>query len=259
MQTLRAIRYVTPLREGGSLPAVLEVADGRLMVTKFLGAGQGPRALIAELVVGELARACGLLVPDLAIVELDAVFGRNEPDPEIRDLLRASAGLNLGLEYLPGAIAYDPIAPPGVDAATASAVVWLDAFALNVDRSPRNPNLLLWSGGLWLIDHGAALYFHHAWSGAKAHAAGAFPQVRDHVLLRHASALHAADAALRPRVEQALRAGLLASVPDAWLEAGGAPGTAEATRAAYLDWFTARLAATEAFVTEADNARNALV
>jgi hypothetical protein len=149
------------------LPAVVETDDGALMVVKFRGAGQGPRALVAEWIVGELARAAGLRVPAIARVELDGAFGRNEPDPEIRDLLRASAGPNLGLAYLPGAIAYDPIAPPEVDERTASAVVWLDAYVRNVDRSPRNPNLLLWDGGLWLIDHGAALYFHHAWDSAR--------------------------------------------------------------------------------------------
>lgn len=259
MRTLSATRYVTPLREGGSLPAVVETADGALWVVKFLGAGQGPRALVAELVVGELARACGLRVPELALVELDSAFGRNERDPEIRDLLRASAGLNLGLAYLPGAIAYDPIAPPEVDAATASAVVWLDALTLNVDRSPRNPNLLLHEGALWLIDHGAALYFHHAWSTAAKCVAGRYPQVRDHVLLARAAALRDAHARLAPRVTAALDAGLLAHVPGAWLDADAAAGGAAQLRAAYADWLRARLAAADGFLAEADDARNALV
>ena len=258
MKTVQAIRYVTPLREGGSLPAVVEADDGELYVVKFLGAGQGPKALVAELVVGELARGCGLHVPEIVLVELDAVFGRNEPDPEIRDLLRASNGTNLGLAYLPGSIAYDPIAPPEVDALTASRIVWLDAFTTNVDRSPRNPNLLLWEGDLWLIDHGAALYFHHAWSTRAAHAAGRFPQVRDHVLLGRAARLPEADAELRPRVRALLEQGLLGNVPDAWLPpAEGAAGAA-GVRALYAEWFAARLEATD-FLEEAAHARSAHV
>jgi hypothetical protein len=259
MRTLAATRYVTPLREGGSLPAVVEVEDGELYVVKFLGAGQGPRALVAELVVGELARACGFDVPAIACVTLDPAFGRNEPDPEIRDLLKASTGANLGLAYLPGAIGYDPIAPPEVDPELASAIVWLDALTLNIDRSPRNPNLLLWEGSLWLIDHGAALYFHHAWGSAATHRASRFAPVRDHVLLRHATRLAQADARLRPRVAGALRDGLLAAVPDAWLPDDPVAGSAAAQRAAYVAWFEARLAASAGFVEEADHARNALV
>jgi hypothetical protein len=259
MKTVHAIRYVTPLREGGSLPAVVEADDGALYVVKFTGAGQGARALVAELVVGELARACGLRVPEIVLVELDAGFGRNEPDPEIRDLLRASTGTNLGLAYLPGAIAYDPIAPPEVGEELASSIVWLDAFTTNVDRSPRNPNLLLWEGGLWLIDHGAALYFHHAWPTAGAHAGGRFPQVRDHVLLHRAARLQAADDALRPRVAAALEAGLLAEIPDAWLLPGADPGGAAETRSRYGAWFAARLQSTAGFLAEAAHARSAHV
>lgn len=259
MKTLQATRYVTPLREGGSLPAVVEAHDGSLWVVKFSGAGQGPRALVAELIVGELARACGLQVPELACIELDACFGRNEPDPEIRDLLKASAGANLGLAYLPGALTYDPIAPPALEPLLASSVVWLDALTVNVDRSPRNPNLLLWEGRLWLIDHGAALYFHHAWSTAHAHVTGRFPQVRDHVLLAQASMLREADAALAPLVRAALAGGLLARVPDAWLAADGDPGGADGVRAAYAEWFAARLDQSHGFVEEAVHARSQLV
>jgi hypothetical protein len=259
LKTLTAIRYVTPLREGGSLPAVVEADDGELYVVKFLGAGQGARALVAELVVGELARACGLHVPAIARIELDGAFGRNERDPEIRDLLRASAGTNLGLAYLPGAIAYDPIAPPAVDETAASAVVWLDALTLNVDRSPRNPNLLLWEGALWLIDHGAALYFHHAWPTAPQHVSGRFPQVREHVLLRHATRLAQAHAELGPKVLAALDAGLLAEVPDAWLAPVQGVGDAAALRAAYAAWLRARLEAATAFLEEAAHARSQLV
>jgi len=259
MKTVAATRYVTPLREGGSLPAVVEADDGELYVVKFLGAGQGPRALVAEVVVGELARACGLRVPDLVCVSLDPAFGLNERDPEIRDLLRASSGLNAGLAYLPGAIAYDPVAPPEVNPALASAIVWLDAFTLNVDRSPRNPNLLLWEGGLWLIDHGAALYFHHAWAGAAAHATGRFAPVRDHVLLKQASKLPEADASLRPRIAATLAAGLLDEVPDTWLVPGDGAPDAAAVRARYREWFETRLANTAGFLEEAEHARRANV
>jgi hypothetical protein len=259
MRVLTAVRYVTPLREGGSLPAVVETDDGALMVVKFRGAGQGPRALVAEWIVGELARAAGLRVPAIARVELDGAFGRNEPDPEIRDLLRASTGPNLGLAYLPGAIAYDPIAPPEVDERTASAVVWLDAYVRNVDRSPRNPNLLLWDGGLWLIDHGAALYFHHAWDSAPAHVRGAFAPIRDHVLLHRAGALAAADAAWRPVVRTALAGGLLDALPDVWLPDDPVAGDAARQRNAYRDWLERRLDASEGFVKEAEDARRALV
>src|SRR5205823_5144030 len=163
LRTLTATRYVTPLREGGSLPAIVEADDDGLYVVKFRGAGQGPRALIAELVAGEIGRALGLPIPEIVFVDLDPALGRNEPDFEIKALLDASAGLNLGLDFLPGSIAYDPAAPPRPDAALASRVVWFDAYVTNVDRTPRNTNMLLWHKRLFLIDHGAALYFHHAW------------------------------------------------------------------------------------------------
>ncbi|MFN8586908.1 MAG: HipA family kinase [Candidatus Eisenbacteria bacterium] len=259
MRTLNAIRYVSPLREGGSLPAIVEASDGRLWVVKFRGAGQGARALVAEWLCGELARACGFAVPELARIELDAAFGRNEPDPEIRDLLRASHGANLGLAFLPGALTYDPVAPPDVDDATASALVWFDAFVLNVDRSPRNPNLLLAEGRLWLIDHGAALYFHHAWgASAKSHES-AFAPIRDHVLLPRAGAIRAAGERLAARIAAADVRALLAALPDEWLAAADAPGDPAATREAYARWFAARLAAADTFTAEAERARAALV
>ena len=259
MQTLVATRYVTPLREGGSLPAVVEAADGRLYVAKFRGAGQGPRALVAEWLAGELARACGFDVPALVRLELDEAFGRNEPDPEVRDLLRASTGANLGMAFLPGAIAYDPIAPPDVARSLASAIVWFDAFTLNVDRTARNPNLLLAAGRLWLIDHGAALYFHHAWANAAASAASPFAAVRDHVLLPRAADLAAAGAALRAKLAAAPLDAILAALPDAWLAGDGAPGDPDATRAAYRRWLGDRLAAAAVFEEEAERARAAVV
>src|SRR6267378_7668091 len=162
LRTVIATRYVTPLREGGSLPAIIEADDDGMYVLKFSGAGQGPKALIAELVAGEVARAAGLPVPEIVFVELDPELARTEPDPEIQALIRASAGLNLALDYLPGAVMFDPVAEKP-DAVLASAIVWFDAFVTNVDRTPRNTNMLMWHRKLWLIDHGAALYFHHNW------------------------------------------------------------------------------------------------
>jgi hypothetical protein len=250
MRTLAAIRYVTPLREGGSLPAVVEASDG---------AGQGTRALVAEVVVGELARACGFAVPELALLELDAAFGRNEPDPEIRDLLRTSTGLNLALAFVPGAIGYDPVAPPDVDADLASAIVWFDAFTMNVDRTPRNPNLLLEGGRLWLIDHGAALYFHHAWAQSAKSSTSAFAPIRDHVLLPRAAAIAAAGARLGAAIAAAPVQDILASLPDDWLTGEDAPGDPDATRAAYAAWLSGRLAAAPTFTAEAERARTALV
>lgn len=259
MKTLNATRYVTPLREGGSLPAVVEASDGRLYVAKFRGAGQGARALVAEWLAGELARSCGFAVPELVRLELDAAFGRNEPDPEIRDLLRASTGANLGLEFLPGAIGFDPIAPPVVDESLASRLVWFDAYVMNVDRTPRNPNLLLAEERLWLIDHGASLYFHHAWANAAASAASPFAAVRDHVLLPRASRLAEAGEAARAALATAPVADLLGALPDEWLAAPDAPGDPDATRAAYRKWFADRLAASATFESEAERARTALV
>lgn len=259
LETLTATRYGTPLKEGGSLPAIVEASDGGLWVAKFRGAGQGTRALIAEVIAGELARACGFAVPELAVLQIDEAFGRNEPDPEIRDLLRASPGANLGLAFLSGAIGYDPAAPPDVGARLASELVWFDAFVTNVDRSARNPNLLLREGQLWLIDHGAALYFHHAWGGAAASAQSPFAAVRDHVLLARASRIGEAAAALGARLAAAPVEAILAAIPDDWLVAPDAPGDPAATRAAYAAWLRARLAASPIFTAEAERARLANV
>jgi len=259
MKTLRAIRYVSPLKEGGSLPAIVEASDSQLWVAKFRGAGQGARALVAEWICGELARACGFAVPELSRIELDEAFGRNEPDPEIRDLLRASHGANLGMAFLPGALTYDPAAPPEVSETLASELVWFDSFVMNVDRSARNPNLLLAGGQLWLIDHGAALYFHHAWGNAAASSASPFAAVKQHVLLPRATQLAAAAERLRAKLAAVPLEPLLAALPDEWLIAADAPGDAQATRAAYADWLRKRLAASDTFTAEGDRARNALV
>jgi hypothetical protein len=247
VRRVAATRYVTPLREGGSLPALVEANDDGLYVLKFRGAGQGPKALVAEVVVGELARALGLPVPELVLVELDPFIGRAEPDPEIQDLLLASGGLNLGVDFLPGALPFSPAAGPAPEASFAADAVWLDALVTNVDRTAQNPNLLWWHGSLWLIDHGAALYFHHAAEPSPEHARGAFEAVRDHVLLPYASSIEAADVRLAPRVsEKAL--GLAASeVPDEWLEREG--------REVYVDYLLRRLEEPRTFVAEAERAR----
>ena len=255
MRTVAATRYVTPLREGGSLPAIVEADDDGLYVLKFRGAGQGTKALIAELVAGELARALGLPVPEIVFVDLDPTIGRSEPDPEIQELIKASAGLNLALDYLPGSAAYDPLCTE-VDAQLASEVVWFDGLISNVDRTPKNTNLLVWHKRLYLIDHGASLYFHHAWTpDYLARATSPFAAIRDHVLLPCATDLAGADARLAPRLTPEVVRGVLELVPNDWL--GDVPLFADpvAHRAAYVDYLLARLAAPRAFAAEAERAR----
>jgi hypothetical protein len=248
LRTVTATRYVTPLREGGSLPGLVEADDDGLYVLKFRGAGQGPKALVAELLAGELARALGLPVPEIVLAELDPELGRAEPDPEIQDLLRASPGPNLGVDFLPGALPPPPApaAPPDL----AAAVVWFDALTLNVDRTPRNPNLLVWHGHLWLIDHGAALYPHHA-AGAElpAHAERAFPAIAEHVLLPAAGPIAGElDERLAARLTPDRLEAVVARVPEPWLR-GGPP------RAAYVELLRRRLAPPRAFAAEAEEAR----
>ncbi|GAA3922902.1 HipA family kinase [Hymenobacter algoricola] len=258
LRTVDVTRYVTPLREGGSLPALVEADDGFLYVLKFRGAGQGIKALVAELIVGELARALGLRVPELVFCQLDEAFGRTEPDEEIQDLLRASTGRNLALHYLSGAITFDALVTT-VEPELASLVVWLDCLTLNVDRTARNTNLLMWHKELWLIDHGAALYVHHAGPGWERPGHRPFAQVKDHVLLPRAAELAAADArghaCLTP---ERLRA-IVALVPDEWLTEAGDDAPAEQQRAAYVQFLENRLAASETFVQEAQDARKALI
>ena len=265
LPTHTAVRYVVPLREGGSLPAVLETEKGELFVAKFRGAGQGAKALLAELVVGLLARHLGLPVPELALLHLDASFGRTERDPEIQDILKGSRGLNVGLRYLDGAFNYDVLAaPPFVAPAFAADLVWLDAFVTNIDRTPRNPNLLLWDRRIWPIDHGAALYFHHNWEAVDAERARApFPPIKNHVLLPLAGDLEAADVRMTSRLDADVLRHLLALLPDELLmdaPEGRTPPfpTAEANRAAYLDYLTTRLQAPRAFLQEALRAQEAL-
>jgi hypothetical protein len=253
LRTVTATRYVTPLREGGSLPALIEADDQGLYVLKFRGAGQGVKALIAELVAGELARAAGLNMPELVFVQLDPDLARTEPDAEIQDLLRASAGLNLALDYLPGSVTFDPLAHPP-SSALASAIVWHDAFVSNVDRSPRNSNLLVWHRQLWLIDHGAALIFHHHWGTADEQLAQArkpFPMIGQHVLLPWAHEIEAADARLSALITPETVAAIVAQIPDAWLADEPAFASVAAHREAYERYFCSRLAAPRAFVQEA--------
>jgi hypothetical protein len=227
------------LREGGSLPAIVEADDSGLYVVKFRGAGQGPLALVAELVSGEIGRALGVRVPEIVLIEVDEALGRNEPDAEIRQLLLASPGLNLGLDYLPGSIMFDPAAKPVVDADVASAAVWFDAFVTNVDRTARNPNLLWWHKTLYFIDHGASLYFHHDWRDIERKAAAPFPMIRDHVLMRWATKLAEVDAGLRSKLSAGLFEEILAQVPELWLPVE--------QQANYLKYFVRRL---EAFHVE---------
>jgi HipA-like protein len=258
LRTVRAVRYVTPLREGGSLPAIIEADDLGLYVLKFRGAGQGPLALVAELVAGEIGRALGLRVPDLVFVDVDVALGRNEPDEEIRDLLKASVGLNLALDYLPGSAMFDPAAGDAVAAQLASQAVWFDAFVTNVDRTARNPNLLKWHRELYFIDHGAALYFHHNWQDVEEMSASPFAAIRSHVLLPWASSIEEADAAARTRLSDGIFKTILDAVPDTWLQADSTR-TPEATRAAYVDYFVRRLNVSSKFVEEAIRARAELV
>ena len=258
LRTVRAIRYVEPLREGGSLPAIVEADDDGTYVLKFRDAGQGPKALVAELVAGEIGRALGLPVPEIVLAELDPALARSEPDHEIQALLQASAGLNLAIDFLPGSLGFDPLASPRPDPALASSVVWFDAYVTNVDRTPRNPNILVWHRRLYLIDHGAALYYHHRATDYLARSRDPFALVKDHVLLCQASQLASADGELRPRLAAELLREILAAVPDAWLGGDGA-ADAEARRAAYVAYLVARLGASQVFVEEAERARAALL
>ena len=257
LRTVQAIRYALALREGGSLPAIVEADDLGLYVVKFRGAGQGPLALVAELVAGEIGRALGLKVPELVFAEVDAILGRNEPDAEIRHLLKASAGLNLALDYLPGSTTFDPAAGDRATPEIASMAVWFDAFVQNVDRTPRNPNLLLWHHTLHFIDHGAALFFHHNWETAKEKADSPFAPIRQHVLLPWASAITDASVFAHQRLTPAVLSGILNLVPDAWIASGPTP--AGERRAQYLDYLSRRLAAAVNFEEEAIRAHQSLV
>jgi hypothetical protein len=254
IRTVRVTRYVTPLREGGSLPAIVEADDEGLYVLKFRGSGQGARALIAELVSGEIARVLGLAVPEIVFADLDPELARTEPDPEIHALIMESAGLNLALDYLPGSVTYDPITHKQ-DHDLASRIVWFDAYVTNVDRTARNTNMLMWHKRLWLIDHGATLYFHHSpgWYDGLARARDPFPLIKTHVLLNRAQALEAVDKSMAAALSPELIAGIVNAIPDSWL---AAPGDYPAVlRVAYTRYLYERLKWPRTFVEEALGAR----
>jgi hypothetical protein len=252
IRTIRVTRYVTPLREGGSLPAIVEADDDGMYVLKFRGAGQGPKALIAELVCGEIGRALGLPVPEIVFAELDHDLSRTEPDHEISALIRASAGLNLAIDYLPGSVTYDPLVMR-LDDELMSRIVWFDAYISNVDRTARNPNMLIWHRKLWLIDHGAALYFHHAsgWETDAARPRDGFPLIKQHLLLHKIGGLRDVDDAMVQSLTSETLHEIVGLIPARWLAEDDAPEQATAIQRAYLRYLTERLQAPRGFIDEA--------
>jgi hypothetical protein len=257
LRTVNVTRYVTPLREGGSLPAIVEADDGFLYVLKFRGAGQGVKALIAELIGGELARALGLKVPEIVFVQLDDSFAKTEPDEEIQDLLRASTGLNLGLHYLSRSITFDPIVTT-VEPKLASQIVWLDCLLTNVDRTPRNTNMLIWHKELWLIDHGASLYFHHNWDNWAEQAKRPFAQIKDHVLLPQATQLEVVNKEFRNVISTELIYAIVELIPDEWLQNESISDSAVQRREVYAQFLATRIALSDLLVKEAEHARQNL-
>jgi len=260
MRTVTATRYVTALREGGSLPGLVEADDDGLYVVKFRGAGQGPRALVAEWLGGELARRVGLTVPDIVGVDLDPALGDAEAHQEIQDLVRASGGRNVGLDFLPGALMFNPAAATSLaamDPDTAADIVWLDGLITNPDRSVQNPNLLVWHGRTWLIDHGAALYIHHTWRDPAEHARRPFDRLAGHVLLPMAGSLEAADERLASRVDATVVRELVDQIPDDWLPDDPVAGDAAAQRDLYVDYLERRLRPPRPFIADAERARAA--
>ncbi|RYD54512.1 MAG: aminotransferase class I and II [Sphingobacteriales bacterium] len=258
IRTVDITRYVTPLREGGSLPAIVEANDGFSYVLKFRGAGQGVKALIAELIGGEIARLLGLKIPEIVFATVDPAFGRTEPDEEIQDLLKASEGLNLALHYLAGAITFDANVNK-VDAMLASQIVWLDCLLMNVDRTVRNTNMLMWHEELWLIDHGAALYFHHSWDNWEEQSRKPFVQVKDHVLLKWASELDAVDKQYKALLTPAKIRSIVNLLPDDWMKVEDSDNTPETRREVYTQFLENRLSVSDLFIKEAQNARQALI
>ncbi|MCY7423073.1 MAG: aminotransferase class I and II [Chitinophagaceae bacterium] len=258
IRTVQVVRYVTPLREGGSLPAIAEADDGFLYVLKFRGAGQGIKSLIAELIGGELARLIGLKIPEIVFATLDEAFGRTEPDEEIQDLLKASVGLNLGLHYLSGSITFDPVVTK-ISPLIASKIVWLDCLLTNVDRTARNTNMLMWKNELWLIDHGACLYFHHSGLQLGETKIKPFPQVKDHVLLEQATELLQVNDELKAILTPAAVANIVSMVPGEWLETEGSNLSNDEKRKVYGDFLNRRIQSAEIFINEAQKALNELV
>lgn len=258
LRTVDVLRYMLPLREGGSLPALTEANDGFKYVLKFRGAGQREKALIAELLGGEIARALGLRMPELVFAHLAEEFGRSEGDEEIQDLLKFSQGLNLALHFLSGAITFDPTVTT-VDSLTASKIVWLDAYITNVDRTFRNTNMLIWNKELWLIDHGASFLFHHSWTDFDKHARSTFALIKDHVLLPQASQLDEVNEMFGKLLTPKILDAIVSLIPDEWLIATREDGTPDELRTVYLEFLTMRLKNSELFVNEANRARNVLI
>jgi hypothetical protein len=258
LRTVNVTRYITPLREGGSLPALAEADDDFKYVLKFKGAGHGVKALIAELIGGEIARVLNLKMPELVFANLDEAFGRSEADEEIQDLLQGSQGLNLALHYLSGAINFDPVVTL-VDPKLASQIVWLDAFITNVDRTFRNTNMLIWHKELWLIDHGASLYFHHSWTNWEKHAQSPFALIKDHVLLPQASLLPETNASFKKILSEDVLQNMVNLIPEVWLHWEDTDETPEAIREVYFQFLRTRLNHSEIFINEAQNARKALI
>lgn len=254
LRTVNVMRYITPLREGGSLPALAEADDGFQYVLKFNGAGQGPKMLVAELLGGEIARTLGLRIPEIVFANLDEAFGRTEADEEIQDLLQFSEGLNLGLHFLSAAITYDPVVTK-IDALLASQIVWLDALITNVDRTYRNTNMLMWRNDLWLIDHGAAFIFHHSWSDWEKAALSPFPLIKDHALLPQASMLDRVDRDFKAILTDEKLTAIVNALPDAWLIAEDGGETPIIKRNVYFNFLKKRLSNSEIFVKSAQNAR----
>lgn len=254
LRTVNVMRYIAPLREGGSLPALAEADDDFKYVLKFRGAGHGVKALIAELVGGQIAKALKLQLPELVFANLDEAFGRTEADEEIQDLLQGSQGLNLALHFLSGAITFDPVVTT-VDAKLASQIVWLDAYITNVDRTFKNTNMLIWHKELWLIDHGACLYFHHSWNNWEQHAKSPFALIKDHVLLPQASLLKEVDAEFKALLTPQILEEIVNTIPLDWLQWEDTDETPEGLRNVYLQFLQTRLNNSEIFVNQAQNAR----
>lgn len=257
-RTVNVTRYITPLREGGSLPAIAEADDGFTYVLKFRGAGQGLKALIAELIGGLTAQALGLKMPEIVFANLDAAFGRTEPDEEIQDLLKASVGQNLAIHYLSGAITYDPVVTRP-DPVLASQIVWLDSLLTNVDRTARNTNMLMWNKELWLIDHGASLYFHHSWTNWEEHAVKPFKQISDHVLLPYANEIDKVNDKYREVLTPERITAIISVIPDEWLVSSQPDETASAIRNVYTQFLVQRVAQSSIFVNEIKDARKAII
>ena len=258
IRTVHVDRYISPLREGGSLPAIVEADDQGLYVLKFRGAGQGKKVLIAELIAGELARAAALPVPELVFAQLDTELARAEPDPEVQSLIRASGGLNIAMDYLPGSLTFDPVAQP-VESELASKIVWFDSFITNVDRTVKNTNMLVWHKKLWLIDHGASMIFHYDWANSGQKASSPFAMVKDHVLLKFADGIAAADQAMRAKITESEIKRVVSLIPDDWLEGEKHFASLAAQRDAYQTYFSERLSASSRFTEEALRARAAHV